>query len=375
MSVNIGRILGIPIKIHWTLWIVFLLIAWSLATPGGYLSLTYPGLSSTTYWLIGIVSALLLFVSVLLHELSHSYIAKKNGLPIARITLFFYGGVSEMTEEPKDPRLEVRMAAAGPLTSFAIAGVMGVLWLLARLVSAPVAIIATLGYGALINAVLGAFNLIPAFPLDGGRVLRGSLWKRSKNLLSATGRATRVSEGLSTLMIGVGLLLVVFTGNIVNGLWILFLGWFIRSGAETSLKQTRMTDILSRVSVSDIMTKQLLTVSPDITVQNLVTDYFLTHPHGGYPVVQNDKVLGLVTMDSVRSIPREKRDLELVSQAMVPYEKTVTVTPTVSASDALKQMAQKGVGRVLVMDKDQLLGIVSRGDIMRTLKTRQELGL
>src|SRR2546422_1228889 len=375
MSVNIGRILGIPIRIHWTLWLVFVLIAWSLATPGGYLSLTYPGLDSTTYWSIGIVSALLLFVSVLLHELSHSYIAKKNGLPIARITLFFFGGVSEMTEEPKDARLEVRMAAAGPLTSFAIAGVMGTLWLLFMLVSAPVAILAILGYGALINAVLGVFNLIPAFPLDGGRVLRGSLWKRSRNLLGATGTATRVSEGLSTLMIGVGLLLVVFTGNIVNGLWILFLGWFIRSGAETSLKQTRMTDILSRVSVSDIMTKQLLTVSPDITVQALVTDYFLTHPHGGYPVVQNDKVVGLVTMDSVRTIPGEKRDLELVSQAMVPYEKTITVTPTVSAADALKRMAQKGVGRVLVMDQDKLLGIVSRGDIMRTLKTRQELGL
>ena len=375
MSVNIGRILGIPIRIHWTLWLVFVLIAWSLATPGGYLSLTYPGLDSTTYWSIGIVSALLLFVSVLLHELSHSYIAKKNGLPIARITLFFFGGVSEMTEEPKDAGLEVRMAAAGPLTSFAIAGVMGTLWLLFMLVSAPVAILAILGYGALINAVLGVFNLIPAFPLDGGRVLRGSLWKRSRNLLGATGTATRVSEGLSTLMIGVGLLLVVFTGNIVNGLWILFLGWFIRSGAETSLKQTRMTDILSRVSVSDIMTKQLLTVSPDITVQALVTDYFLTHPHGGYPVVQNDKVVGLVTMDSVRTIPGEKRDLELVSQAMVPYEKTITVTPTVSAADALKRMAQKGVGRVLVMDQDKLLGIVSRGDIMRTLKTRQELGL
>lgn len=375
MSVNIGRILGIPIRIHWTLWIVFVLIAWSLATPGGYLSQTYPGLSSTTYWLIGIVSALLLFASVLLHELSHSYIAKKNGLPIGRITLFFYGGVSELTEEPKDPGLEVRMAAAGPLTSFAIAGVLAALWLLARLVSGPTAIIAILAYGGLINAVLGAFNLIPAFPLDGGRVLRGSLWKSSKNLRSATGRAARISEAFSTLMIGVGLLLVVLTGDIVNGLWILFLGWFIRSGAETSLRQTRTTDFLSRVSVGDIMTKQPLTVSPDITVQALVTDYFLTHPHGGYPVVQNGKVLGVVTMDSVRSIPKEKREVELVSQAMVPYEKTVTVTPTVSAADALQKMAQPGVSSVLVMDQDTLLGIVSRGDIMRTIKTRQELGL
>src|SRR5437867_7545722 len=210
MSLNIGRIIGIPVRIHYTLWLVLLLIAWSLAE--GYMPQHYPGLGATTYWAIGIFSAIILFVSVFLHELSHSYIAKKNGLPIARITLFFFGGVSEMTEEPKDAGLEVLMAAAGPLTSFAIAGVMGTLWLLFMLVSAPVAILAILGYGALINAVLGVFNLIPAFPLDGGRVLRGSLWKRSRNLLGATGSATRVSEGLSTPMIGVGLLLVVFTG-------------------------------------------------------------------------------------------------------------------------------------------------------------------
>src|SRR5881409_4384326 len=244
MSVNIGRILGIPIRIHWTLWLVFVLIAWSLATPGGYLSLTYPGLDSTTYWSIGIVSALLLFVSVLLHELSHSYIAKKNGLPIARITLFFFGGVSEMSEEPKDAGLEVRMALAGPLTSFAIAGVLGAFWFVSRLVSAPIPIIAVLGYNAVINIALGAFNLIPAFPLDGGRVLRGSLWGRSKNLLKATREATRVSEVLSLLMIAAGLLLVVATADIFNGLWIIFLGWFIRSGAETSLKQTEMTEAL-----------------------------------------------------------------------------------------------------------------------------------
>ena len=375
MSVNIGRILGIPIRIHYTLWIVFLLIAWSLASPYGYIPQAYPGLGTATYWAIGIVSAFLLFVSVLLHELSHSYIAKKNGLPIARITLFFFGGVSEMSEEPKDARLEVRMAAAGPLTSFLIAAVLGAIWYVGVVSSAPRAILATLWYSALINAVLGAFNLIPAFPLDGGRVLRGSLWERSKNLLNATRNATRVSEGLSFLMIGVGLLLIVFSADIVNGLWVVFLGWFIRSGAEQSLQQTQVTQALSGVSVGDIMTKNILTVSPSLTVQQLVTDYFLTHPHGGYPVVLNDKVLGLVTMKSVRSIPKEKREVETVSQAMVPFEKTVTVGPNASAADALQKIAQQGVGRLLVTDGDKLLGIVSRADIMRTIRTRQELGI
>src|SRR5881409_3381194 len=375
MSVNIGRILGIPIRIHWTLWLVFVLIAWSLATPGGYLSLTYPGLDSTTYWSIGIVSALLLFVSVLLHELSHSYIAKKNGLPIARITLFFFCGVSEMTEEPQDAALEVRMAAAGPLTSFAIAGVLGALWYVGGYTGFLVAVMAVLRYNAFINVALGAFNLIPAFPLDGGRVLRGGLWQSSKNLLKATRNATRVSEVLSLIMIAAGLLLVVTTADFVNGIWIIFLGWFIRSGAETSLRQTQMTEALHGVSIGDIMTRNLLTVTPNLTVQQLVNDYFLVHPHGGYPVVQNDKLQGVVTMGSVRSIPREKREFETVAQAMVPYERIVTINSTASAAYAMQKMAKNQIGRLVVTEGDRILGIVTRGDLMKTIRTRQDLGV
>lgn len=378
MSLNIGKVMGIPVKIHYTLWLVLLLIAWSLAD--GYMPAHYPGLGTTTYWTIGIVSAIILFVSVFLHELSHSYIAKKNGLPIARITLFFFGGVSEMSEEPKDAGLEVRMAAAGPLTSFAIAIVLGGLWFLTTL-SGPATstnpltpVIATLYYAALLNGVLGAFNLIPAFPLDGGRVLRGSLWQRSKNLLSATANATRVSEAISLIMMAVGLFFVVF-GDFIDGLWIIFLGWFIRSGAETSLRQTRLTEALAGLRVGDIMTRDLLSVSPDASVQQLVTDYFLVHPHGGYPVISNGKLLGVVTMSSVRSIPREKRELERVSQAMVPFERTVTVGPTISAVDALQLMARNSVGRLIVMDGDKIAGILTRGDLMKAMRTRQDFGL
>ena len=372
MSLNIGRIIGIPVRIHYTLWLVLLLIAWSLAE--GYMPQHYPGLGATTYWAIGIVSAIILFVSVFLHELSHSYIAKKNGLPIARITLFFFGGVSEMSAEPKDAALEVRMAAAGPLTSFLIAIVLGGFWYLTVLINGPVPIIATLYYAAFLNGVLGAFNLIPAFPLDGGRVLRGSLWRRSKSLLSATLNATRVSEVISLLMMALGLFFVIF-GDFINGLWIIFLGWFIRSGAETSLRQTRLTESLAGVRVGEIMTRELLSVSPDASVQQIVSDYFLVHPHGGYPVISNGKLLGVVTMSSVRSIPREKREVERVSEAMVPYERTVTVSPTTLAIDALQLMAKSGVGRLVVMDGDRIAGMVTRGDLMKTMKARQELGL
>lgn len=371
MSVRLGKIMGIPIRIHYTLWLVFVLIAWSLAY--GYMPSQYPGLGVVTYWAIGIASAIILFASVLVHELSHSYIAKKNGLPIGRITLFFFGGVSEMTEEPQDPGLEVRMAAAGPLMSFLIAGVLGALWYLAGLANVPVAVTATLGYGALINAILGVFNLLPAFPLDGGRVFRGSIWKRSKSLIGATRTATRVSEVLSLLMMVGGFVAIIF-GDFVGGIWIIFLGWFIRSGAETSLRQTLVGEALSGVTVEDIMTRDVLTVPGNITVQQLVSEYFLVHRHGGYPVVEDGRVIGIATMQCVRSVPKEKRETITVREAMIPCERAVTVKPSVSALEGLNTMARQNVGRLLVLDGPRLLGILTRGDLMRTIRTRQELG-
>ena len=364
--------MGIPVRIHYTLWLVFILIAWSLAY--GYMPRQYPGLSAVTYWAIGIASAVILFVSVLIHELSHSYIAKKNGLPIARITLFFFGGVSEMTEEPQDPRLEVRMAAAGPLMSFVIAGVLGALWYVFTFAKAPVGLTATLGYGALINAVLGAFNLLPAFPLDGGRVFRGTLWKRSGNLVRSTRNATRVSEVFSLLMMFGGFAAIIF-GDFVDGLWIVVLGWFIRSGAETSLKQTIMGEALAGVMVGDIMTRNVLTIPPNMTVQQLITDYFLVQPHGGYPVTQDGQILGLVTLQNVRSIPKDERNTETARQVMLPSDPKITVKPTISALDAMHKMARERLGRLLVTDNGRLLGIVTRGDLMRSIQMRQELSL
>ena len=372
MSVQLGRIMGIPIRIHYTLWFVFILIAWTLAV--GYMPRQYPGLGTVTYWAIGIASAIILFVSILVHELSHSYVAKKNGLPIARITLFFFGGVSEMTEEPQDASLEVRMAAAGPLMSFLIAGILGGLWFVGQAVHGPVAVIATLGYGALINGILGLFNLVPAFPLDGGRVFRGSIWKHSKNLVGATRTATRVSEGISLLMMLGGVVLIA-TGDFIDGIWTVVLGWFIRSGAETSLKQTLVGEALAGVSVSSIMTRDVLTVPPEMTVHQLISDYFLVHRHGGYPVVKDGEVLGVVTLQSVRSVPKEKRDYETVQQAMIPRERLAFVKPSATALDAMQKMGRNEVGRVLVVDEERLVGIAAREDIVRTIQMRQELEL
>jgi Zn-dependent protease len=372
LSINLGKIMGIPIRIHYTLWIVFILIAWSLAYD--YMPHQYPGLSTVTYWIIGIASAIILFASVLIHELSHSYVAVKNGLPIARITLFFFGGVSELTEEPRDPGLEVRMAAAGPLMSYLIAGVLAASWYVGTLTRAPVPVIATLGYAALINAVLGTFNLIPAFPLDGGRVFRGSVWKRSKNLIGATRTATRVSEALSLLMMLGGFGLII-TGDFVNGLWVVVLGWFIRSGAETSLRQTVVGEALTGVKVADIMTGNVPTVAPDLTVQHLISDYFLVYHYEAYPVVKNGEVLGVVTLPGVRAVPKENRDYTTVQQAMAPCRPELMIDPSAGAMDAMRKMASSNVGRILVVDHGHLVGVVTREDVVRSIQTRQELGL
>jgi Zn-dependent protease len=373
VSLKLGRILGIPVRIHYTLWLVFLLIAWSLAS--GYMPQQYPGLGVATYWAIGVASALLLFMSVLIHELAHSYIARKNGLPIARITLFFFGGVSEIREEPKNPRLEVKMAAAGPLTSFVIAAIFAVLWYLNLMARGWLGLTATLQYAAMINALLGAFNLVPAFPLDGGRVLRGAIWSKSGNLLKATTLASRIGEAFAYAMM-LGGLLAIFLGDLLNGIWFLFLGWFLRSGSEASKNQTVISEALSGLRVGDVMTHELLTVTPDLTVQQLVSEYFLVHTHGGYPVVRNGTLLGIVTLQCVRALPRDRWNNTTVGDIMVSCERTVTIQPEASAADAMAKMARERVGRLLVTDiAGQLAGIVTNGDLMRATQVRIDLGL
>jgi CBS domain-containing protein len=257
--------------------------------------------------------------------------------------------------------------------SFLIAGILGGAWYMSEITKTLVPITAILGYGALINGILGVFNLIPAFPLDGGRVLRGSLWKRSGNLIGATRVATRISEILSLLMMFGGFILIIVS-DFVDGIWIVVLGWFIKSGAETSLRQTLVGETLSGITVGDIMTRNVYTISPDITIDQLVSDYFLVNRHGGYPVVREGKILGVVTLQSVRAIPKDLRSSSKVEQAISHGEAMICVKPTLSALDAMHKMARERVGRLLVVEEGVLVGIVTRGDLMKTIQTRQELG-
>ncbi len=368
---NLGKIMGITIRVHYTLWLVFLLIAFSLAT--GYMPHHYPGLPAYMYWIIGLVSAIILFASVLFHELAHSYIAIRSGIPVGRITLFFFGGVSEIAEEPKSPGTELKMAAVGPASSFLIAIVLGTLWYSFESWNAPIGPTAIMRYGATINAALGGFNLLPAFPLDGGRVFRAIVWKRSKDLLKATASATRVGVGLAYLMMFGGFAIILF-GDIFSGIWIIMIGWFLKSGAESSMSHTIIGEALSKIRVGEMMSKNVVTVDPDSTIDELVKNNFLVHRYAAYPVQREGEILGMVTMEALKKVPKERWSQARVKEIMIPTERLVMVRSETPASDVMYKMARYGVGRVLIVEEGKLLGIISHSDLMYIIKVRAEIG-
>ena len=370
MSLKIGKLLGVPVKLHYTLILGILLISWTLAL--GYLPSEYPGLSPTTYWLIGAIGAIVLFTSILVHELAHSYVAKKSGLPVRRIVLFIFGGVSEIQEEPKKASLEFKMALAGPLSSFLIAIVLWLLQYVARTWGATVIIVAPLEYGAYINVVLGSFNLIPAFPLDGGRLLRAGIWRWKRNLVRATRIATNVGIFFAYLMIFGGIVLVI-GGSFIGGLWLMLIGWFLKSGAESSYRQTVINDALADVSIRDIMTSNVHTVDPETSVKDVVETHFFQYKHGGFPVEKDSRLLGLITLQDIKKIRREKWNETKVGDVMTPREKLLCASPDESVADAFLKMSKLDVGRLPVQEDGKLVGIVTRGDIMHAIRIKTEL--
>ncbi|MEM2902166.1 MAG: site-2 protease family protein [Candidatus Bathyarchaeia archaeon] len=370
MSFKAGRVFGVTIRVHYTLLFIFFLIVWSLAM--GYMPQQFPGLSPIRYWIIGTISGFILLLSVVIHELCHSIVAIKLGLPIKRITLFFLGGAAEMAEEPKRPDVEFKMALVGPLSSFAIAALFGGLWYIFKTVSLSVELLAIAQYGAVINLILGGFNLLPAFPMDGGRIFRSIAWKYMRSMIKATQLATKLSVGFAYAMMFGGFLMIIFRG-LFNGLWIIFIGWFIKSGAEAGLSQTIITQALSGTTVSEIMSSDVVTVDFDTPLHRLVTEYFLTRKFAGYPVRKDGAVVGMVTMDQVKRIPRPLWEKTAVRDVMKPLGELVIVEPETPASDAFYKMSRKDEGRILVMKNGELNGIVSRKDFTHLIKTKIDL--
>ncbi len=368
-SFRLGKIAGIDIGIHYSWLLAFFIIAWSLAQ--GFFPQTYPGWKTSVYWLMGILATLLLFGSVLLHELAHSLVARARGMPVSSITLFIFGGVSNITEEAKKPGTEFTMAVVGPLTSLILAGIF---WLLARLISnqlSPTA--AILNYLALINAILGVFNLLPGFPLDGGRVLRSILWRTTGSLTRATNIAAIVGRlfGWGFIVLG---LYQLFQGNYLGGLWIASIGWFLGNAADASRREITLREHLSGARVKDIMYTNLETITPETSVEEVVGDIFRQRHRRAVPVCQNGRPVGIVTITDVKELPKEKWGQTPVS-AIMTREPLYSVTPEDELNTALQIIAQHDLNQVMVLDRGQCVGLLSRADIIQYLQFSQELGM
>lgn len=373
MSLQIARIKGIPIRLHFTLIIVFFLISWTLATS--FMPEFFPELSSIEYWAMGIAGAFLLFVSVLLHELSHSLVAMRYGINVRQIVLFIFGGVSDIEEEPKTPRKELEISFAGPATSFVLSAIFALSWWVVStlLPGAPKVIEGVLFYGAFLNALLGGFNLIPAFPLDGGRLLRAALVKRKQNFDQATRTAARVGIAISYIFMGIGFF-IMFTGSFLGGIWLLLIGWFLQSGAQSYLYQHDITTILSKVRMEEIMNPRVISIPHETDLDESLRNYFGAYMKSAFPVTDDQNhLVGMVTLKNVTAVPENRRQGTTVQEIMVPAAKLVIMDSDRRADEALMQMARTGVGKVFVCDAEgRLVGVVSKTDVLEAASERRE---
>ena len=381
-SFRLFRIFGIDIGIHYTWIFIFVFFSWSLAV--GYFPQVNPNWSTATYWITGIIAALMLFVSVLLHELAHSLVARRRGMPVNSIVLFILGGVSNLEEEPDKPSAEFTMAIVGPVTSIVLAAVF---WGIACAVAGsllgfndiingnnlntPVG--AVIGYLAFINLFLGIFNLIPGFPLDGGRVLRSIIWDSTGNLVRATNIASITGQFIGWAMIGVGIYLI-FTVSFITGLWLVFIGWFLNSSADASRKEVSLRERLSHVKVGDVINPAPEVVGPKTTVSELVRDIFGKKHGRAVPVCDGEKLIGIVTISDIRKVSQAAWGTTTVENIMT-RDPLYTVSPSDNVTTAFKLLAKQNINQVLVVRDGKCAGILSRADIINHLQFTQELGL
>ena len=368
---QIGRVFGIPIYVHASWLFIFFFVTWSLAT--GYLPDMLPGLSEPRYWGMGGVAALLLFVSVLLHELGHSVVALRYHIPIGQITLFIFGGVAQMRKEPPHPRAEFLIAIAGPIVSFFLAGLCMGLVLLLEWLPSGASLQGLTALGALlgiVNTQLGLFNLLPGFPLDGGRALRAGLWAWSKDFYRATSQAALVGLlfGIGFGLFGALLLVGALSGALSSALassggWIVLLGAFLFTAARGSRKQAVIRASLASVSVRELMVKNVVSLSPDITLEEAVNQYFLPYGYGGFPVVQDGRLLGIVAVRDVQTVNNTQWTFRRVTDVMQTSNDEMVVPPDVPVIQALEKMISFGAERLIVVQDGELLGLLTRASI------------
>jgi len=366
-SLNLGKIFDIQVRLHYTWFIIFMLVT---------VSLVYPGWSQWLSWVMGITTSLLFFISVLAHELAHSLVGRVNGIPIKSITLFIFGGVAQMTKEVTKASAELKMAAAGPACSLAIGGLFGLIWFLTRNTLEPLA--AMTAWLAQINGLLAAFNLIPGFPLDGGRVFRSILWRSTGNYRRSTQIATWLGRGVAYVFIGGGILIVFlhpFGLSSFDGIWLAFIGWFLDSAASASYRQAQWRDSLHRLTASQMMTADYMIVPPSITVSQLIQEHVLPKGHHLFLVAEEDRFKGILTLQNIKSVPQSKWALTQVEKIMVPSDRLKVASPDDDGLSVVEQMDESETNQMAVVNEGRVIGLVTRDSLLRLLRTRAELGI
>lgn len=367
-SFRIGSLFGISIFVHFTWFIIFALITLSMV---GHFAAAFPHLPVAAQWLVGLSASLLFFGSVLFHEMAHSLLALRYGQPVRAITLFIFGGVSQIEGEAKRPSTEIWVALIGPLSSFFLAAAFGAMWYLSGGVMPVVSGVA--GWLATINLALGIFNLLPGFPLDGGRVLRGLLWYKSGNQERATRLAAGVGRGLGYLIMLYGIWLAFGANSLLNGIWLVFIGWFLAGAAEASAQQMVIQHALHEVQATSVMTTDCPTVPSGTSLADFVEHYLLRSGRRCFIVGEPGRPLGLITLEDVRAVSREEWRNTSVQAAMRPLEKLRSVSPQTDLDEVMRLMDQQNVAQVPVMQNGQLLGIIGRDRLLHLIRNQLEL--
>jgi Zn-dependent protease/CBS domain-containing protein len=367
-TISLGKIFGIPIGLDYSWFLIFALMTWSLAVS--YFPTEFSNWPQAQYWIVGAITAVMLFVSVLLHELGHSVISIRNKVPVRSITLFIFGGVSQIESEPPSATAEFWIAIAGPIVSFALAGLFT---LAQQALTSFAPLFALVKYLAYINGVLGLFNLIPGFPLDGGRIFRAIVWGVTHNLRRSTIIAANVGRFIAFgfILIGVWQL---FIGNFGGGIWIAFIGWFLESAASSQIHQQMVEKLLDGHKVSEAMVRNYTTIPADVSLQRLVDEHILGNGHRSFVVKENGHALGLLTIHQIKEIPRDEWSNTRVDSAMLPLEKAQIVQPSTELEEALKEMDSEGVNQLPVMENGNLVGTLNRESVISFLRTLSELG-
>jgi Zn-dependent protease/CBS domain-containing protein len=361
----VGSLSGFEISLDYSWFVIFFLI---LGTFTGAVFPAYvPGLSQRTYLAMGIAGAALFFVSLLIHELAHAFVARARGIPVEGITLFIFGGMARTRSEAARPWDEFVIAGVGPFASVALGALFygAAIWI-DRNAWSP-ALFGVAGHLAFLNLALAAFNVLPGFPLDGGRMLRAVVWRMTGSLRKATHVASLTGKGLGWLIIGGGLYSLFITSQLVTGLWFIFIGWFLANAAAASYEQILLRHVLEGRTAADAMTHAPETVEPDVTLDVLVRDFFMKRPYNSFPVVQDGIVIGLITLSQVKQVDHSAWRIRRVADVMTPLAETLIVSPTSPMNEVVERMSENETRRVIVAQEWELKGIITGGDVANWL--------